>query len=152
MRRIPMNPVIDDRFFFLGYIFGPWRDPIEPLALLGVNDHLNETNIHYAPSRSIIAREPKQGFRGHFQSGSSNFKSEQRKEDAHLGRPHFKPRWYKIKTPESSIYQPQNTSYSLCQYLSFQVMMSKMLTYFCCPYSFSIRQKTLLCHTPKHKL
>lgn len=44
MRRIPVYPVIDDGFFLLGHIFCPWGHPIQPLTLLGVNDHLDETN------------------------------------------------------------------------------------------------------------
>lgn len=47
MRRIPVNPVIDDRLLLLGHIFCPRRYPIQPLTLLGVNDHLNETNFYY---------------------------------------------------------------------------------------------------------
>lgn len=39
---IPVHPVVDDRFLLPGHIFGPWRDPVQPLTLFGVNDHLGK--------------------------------------------------------------------------------------------------------------
>lgn len=45
VRRIPVNPVIDNKFLILGNIFCPRRDPIQPLTLLGMNYHLGKMRL-----------------------------------------------------------------------------------------------------------
>ena len=42
LRRIPVNPVIDDSFFIPVYVFCPRRDAVQALAILGVNYHLGK--------------------------------------------------------------------------------------------------------------
>lgn len=81
LRGVPMNPFIDDRFLLPGHIFRPWWDPVKPLPLLGVNNHLgNETNECFVLQQGHLNNDPE---RGHSNDTKGNLHKARGREQTH---------------------------------------------------------------------